>query len=57
MDFASPGDFASWDTERLRLFVILEENTDTLGYVRIQRLSCARAELDRRNAQRRPSAA
>jgi len=48
MDFASPGEFASWDDERLRLFVILEENTDTLGYVRIQRLSMARTELARR---------
>jgi hypothetical protein len=50
MEFASPGDFASWDTDRLRMFVILEENTDTLGYVRIQRLSLARAELARRDS-------
>ena len=30
------------------MYIILEENTDTLGYVRIQRLSLARAELARR---------
>jgi len=50
MDFASPGEFASWDDERLKLFIVLEENTDTLGYVRIQRLYCAKAELAQRSA-------
>jgi hypothetical protein len=36
------------------MFLILEENTDTLGYVRIQRLSVARAELARRDTQHSP---